>query len=106
MPSKTEEVTNLKTMPKGLSASLPDLDSEAWIEVKKRPRPSPIRPKVTNELHWRPDFLQDLMTDIVDRYRRQTQKSVMTIGVKPAGIPLPFFTLQKTEDFQEINITL
>uniref|UniRef100_A0A8C5RS08 La ribonucleoprotein 1, translational regulator n=1 Tax=Laticauda laticaudata TaxID=8630 RepID=A0A8C5RS08_LATLA len=49
MLSKTEEVSNLKTMPKGLSASLPDLDSEAWIEVKKRPRPSPIRPKVTNE---------------------------------------------------------
>lgn len=33
-------------MPKGLSASLPDLDSETWIEVKKRPRPSPARPKV------------------------------------------------------------
>uniref|UniRef100_A0A2D4I1K6 HTH La-type RNA-binding domain-containing protein n=2 Tax=Micrurus lemniscatus lemniscatus TaxID=129467 RepID=A0A2D4I1K6_MICLE len=49
MLSKTEEVSNLKTMPKGLSASLPDLDSEAWIEVKKRPRPSPIRPKKTEE---------------------------------------------------------
>ncbi|KAM9451357.1 la-related protein 1 isoform 2-T2 [Clarias gariepinus] len=42
---KQEEVCNLKTMPKGLSASLPDLDSECWIEVKKRPRPSPARPK-------------------------------------------------------------
>lgn len=51
VPTKTEEVSNLKTMPKGLSASLPDLDSEAWIEVKKRPRPSPIRPKVVGELH-------------------------------------------------------
>uniref|UniRef100_A0A8C6XR28 La ribonucleoprotein 1, translational regulator n=1 Tax=Naja naja TaxID=35670 RepID=A0A8C6XR28_NAJNA len=49
MLSKTEEVSNLKTMPKGLSASLPDLDSEAWIEVKKRPRPSPIRPKKSEE---------------------------------------------------------
>ncbi|KAK7925718.1 hypothetical protein WMY93_008028 [Mugilogobius chulae] len=39
------ELSNLKTMPKGLSASLPDLDSESWIEVKKRPRPSPARPK-------------------------------------------------------------
>lgn len=46
VPSKTEEVSNLKTLPKGLSASLPDLDSENWIEVKKRPRPSPARPKV------------------------------------------------------------
>lgn len=36
-------------MPKGLSASLPDLDSECWIEVKKRPRPSPARPKLSAE---------------------------------------------------------
>ena len=46
VPTKTEEVSNLKTLPKGLSASLPDLDSETWIEVKKRPRPSPARSKV------------------------------------------------------------
>uniref|UniRef100_A0A3Q3K875 HTH La-type RNA-binding domain-containing protein n=1 Tax=Monopterus albus TaxID=43700 RepID=A0A3Q3K875_MONAL len=43
------DTSNLKTMPKGLSASLPDLDSESWIEVKKRPRPSPARPKVSTE---------------------------------------------------------
>ncbi|KAF0038423.1 hypothetical protein F2P81_008907 [Scophthalmus maximus] len=43
------DISNLKTMPKGLSASLPDLDSESWIEVKKRPRPSPARPKVSTE---------------------------------------------------------
>ncbi|PKU38357.1 hypothetical protein llap_11339 [Limosa lapponica baueri] len=49
VPTKTEEVSNLKTMPKGLSASLPDLDSETWIEVKKRPRPSPARPKKPEE---------------------------------------------------------
>uniref|UniRef100_A0A8C6SYC5 La ribonucleoprotein 1, translational regulator n=1 Tax=Neogobius melanostomus TaxID=47308 RepID=A0A8C6SYC5_9GOBI len=42
-----QDLSNLKTMPKGLSASLPDLDSESWIEVKKRPRPSPARPKVS-----------------------------------------------------------
>uniref|UniRef100_A0A8C9WP74 La ribonucleoprotein 1, translational regulator n=1 Tax=Scleropages formosus TaxID=113540 RepID=A0A8C9WP74_SCLFO len=42
--SKSEE-SNLKSMPKGLSASLPDLDSDSWIEVKKRPRPSPGKPK-------------------------------------------------------------
>uniref|UniRef100_A0A667ZQF0 La ribonucleoprotein 1, translational regulator n=1 Tax=Myripristis murdjan TaxID=586833 RepID=A0A667ZQF0_9TELE len=48
--TKTEpDTSNLKTMPKGLSASLPDLDSESWIEVKKRPRPSPARPKVSRE---------------------------------------------------------
>uniref|UniRef100_A0A4W4E729 HTH La-type RNA-binding domain-containing protein n=1 Tax=Electrophorus electricus TaxID=8005 RepID=A0A4W4E729_ELEEL len=46
--AKQEDGGNLKTMPKGLSASLPDLDSESWIEVKKRPRPSPARPKVQN----------------------------------------------------------
>ncbi|XP_012610931.1 la-related protein 1 isoform X6 [Microcebus murinus] len=49
VPTKTEEVSNLKTLPKGLSASLPDLDSENWIEVKKRPRPSPARPKKSEE---------------------------------------------------------
>uniref|UniRef100_A0A8C6Z6I2 La ribonucleoprotein 1, translational regulator n=1 Tax=Nothoprocta perdicaria TaxID=30464 RepID=A0A8C6Z6I2_NOTPE len=49
VPTKTEEVSNLKTMPKGLSASLPDLDSETWIEVKKRPRPSPAKPKKPEE---------------------------------------------------------
>uniref|UniRef100_A0A8C2RG83 HTH La-type RNA-binding domain-containing protein n=1 Tax=Capra hircus TaxID=9925 RepID=A0A8C2RG83_CAPHI len=49
VPTKTEEVSNLKTLPKGLSASLPDLDSETWIEVKKRPRPSPARSKKSEE---------------------------------------------------------
>lgn len=47
MQTKADDATNLKTMPKGLSASLPDLDSESWIEVKKRPRPSPSRSKVS-----------------------------------------------------------
>uniref|UniRef100_A0A8C1VR28 La ribonucleoprotein 1, translational regulator n=1 Tax=Cyprinus carpio TaxID=7962 RepID=A0A8C1VR28_CYPCA len=47
--SRTDDVSNLKLMPKGLSASLPDLDSESWIEVKKRPRPSPARPKKAEE---------------------------------------------------------
>uniref|UniRef100_A0A7N5ZUU3 HTH La-type RNA-binding domain-containing protein n=1 Tax=Anabas testudineus TaxID=64144 RepID=A0A7N5ZUU3_ANATE len=48
--TKTEaDTSNLKMMPRGLSASLPDLDSESWIEVKKRPRPSPARPKVSAE---------------------------------------------------------
>lgn len=52
VPTKTEEVSNLKTMPKGLSTSLPDLDSETWIEVKKRPRPSPARPKVCSNVDY------------------------------------------------------
>uniref|UniRef100_A0A673LGW2 La-related protein 1-like n=1 Tax=Sinocyclocheilus rhinocerous TaxID=307959 RepID=A0A673LGW2_9TELE len=46
---KTGDLSNLKLMPKGLSASLPDLDSESWIEVKKRPRPSPARPRKAEE---------------------------------------------------------
>lgn len=45
VPTKTEEVSNLKTLPKGLSASLPDLDSETWIEVKRKGL-GPARPKV------------------------------------------------------------
>ncbi|KAM3938476.1 la-related protein 1B isoform 2-T3 [Leptodactylus fuscus] len=40
------ESSNLQTMPKGLSASLPELDSEPWIEVKRRQRTSPVKPKV------------------------------------------------------------
>lgn len=48
--TKTDsDTSNLKTMPRGLSASLPDLDSESWIEVKKRPRPSPARPRLGAE---------------------------------------------------------
>lgn len=34
-------------MSRGLSASLPDLDSEPWIEVKKRHCPSPVKLKVS-----------------------------------------------------------
>ncbi|XP_075458268.1 la-related protein 1 isoform X1 [Ascaphus truei] len=49
LATKSEEVSNLKTMPKGLSASLPDLDSETWIEVKKRPRPSPAGTKKSDD---------------------------------------------------------
>uniref|UniRef100_UPI00398E9DAF la-related protein 1-like n=1 Tax=Pristiophorus japonicus TaxID=55135 RepID=UPI00398E9DAF len=48
--SKTEEPSNLKTLPKGLSTSLPDLDSDTWIEVKKRHRPAPAKPKKPEEL--------------------------------------------------------
>ncbi|XP_073497674.1 la-related protein 1B isoform X2 [Phyllobates terribilis] len=40
------ESSNLLTMSKGLSASLPELESEPWIEVKRRHRTSPIKPKV------------------------------------------------------------
>uniref|UniRef100_A0A8C2PQZ3 La ribonucleoprotein 1, translational regulator n=1 Tax=Cyprinus carpio TaxID=7962 RepID=A0A8C2PQZ3_CYPCA len=61
--SRTDDVSNLKLMPKGLSASLPDLDSESWIEVKKRPRPSPARPKVqTHKEQDEPEEL-DFMFD-------------------------------------------
>ncbi|XP_056419546.1 la-related protein 1B isoform X3 [Hyla sarda] len=40
------EPSNLQTMSKGLSASLPELDSEPWIEVKKRHRQPQVKPKV------------------------------------------------------------
>ncbi|XP_066429854.1 la-related protein 1B isoform X3 [Eleutherodactylus coqui] len=40
------EPSNLQTMSKGLSASLPELDSEPWIEVKRRHRTSLVKPKV------------------------------------------------------------
>lgn len=43
--TKKSDETNLQSMSKGLSTSLPDLDSEPWIEVKKRHRPSPVKSK-------------------------------------------------------------
>ncbi|XP_066576255.1 la-related protein 1B isoform X1 [Amia ocellicauda] len=48
---KNVESSNLQSMSKGLSTSLPDLESEPWIEVKKRHRPAPAKPKdVDNDL--------------------------------------------------------
>ncbi|XP_041133359.1 la-related protein 1B-like isoform X3 [Polyodon spathula] len=44
-PKKNLEPSNLQTMSKGLSTSLPDLESEPWVEVKKRHRPSPAKLK-------------------------------------------------------------
>ncbi|XP_077333016.1 la-related protein 1B [Lithobates pipiens] len=44
-PERSSEPSNLQTMSKGLSASLPDLDFEPWIEVKRRHRASPTKPK-------------------------------------------------------------
>ncbi|XP_041435515.1 la-related protein 1B isoform X2 [Xenopus laevis] len=38
-------LNNLQSMPKVLSTSMPELDSEPWIEVKKRRRPSPVKSK-------------------------------------------------------------
>lgn len=43
---KSIETSNLEVISKALSTSLPDLDSEPWIEVKKRHRPSLVKPKV------------------------------------------------------------
>ncbi|XP_068136033.1 la-related protein 1B [Hyperolius riggenbachi] len=42
---RREELSNLQTMSKSLSTSLPDLESEPWIEVKRRHRASPAKPK-------------------------------------------------------------
>ncbi|XP_064507568.1 la-related protein 1B isoform X2 [Pseudopipra pipra] len=46
-PKENTEISNFQTMSKGLSTSLPDLDSEPWIEVKKRHRASTVKLKET-----------------------------------------------------------
>ncbi|KAG2465435.1 LARP1 protein, partial [Polypterus senegalus] len=58
---KTVETSNLQTMSKGLSTSLPDLESEPWIEVKKRHRPSPAKPKVSSEPKAEPELIPKQM---------------------------------------------
>nr|DBA28945.1 TPA: hypothetical protein GDO54_009225 [Pyxicephalus adspersus] len=42
---KSLENSNLHTVVKELFAKLPDLDSDSWTEVKRRPRASPTKPK-------------------------------------------------------------
>ncbi|XP_021794477.2 la-related protein 1B isoform X5 [Papio anubis] len=42
-PKKNSETSILQAMSRGLSTSLPDLDSEPWIEVKKRHQPAPVK---------------------------------------------------------------
>ncbi|KAF3818642.1 hypothetical protein GH733_012059, partial [Mirounga leonina] len=49
-PKKNTETSNLQAMSRGLSTSLPDLDSEPWVEVKKRHRPSPVKLKESSSL--------------------------------------------------------
>ncbi|TNN30177.1 La-related protein 1 [Liparis tanakae] len=78
--------SNLKTMPKGLSASLPDLDSECWIEVKKRPRPSPARPKVSPEAPSLP---------------KEKDDSAQSPGPQPGSSPTPAPTA--TKDGAEVD---
>uniref|UniRef100_A0A663MCM1 La ribonucleoprotein 1B n=1 Tax=Athene cunicularia TaxID=194338 RepID=A0A663MCM1_ATHCN len=48
-PKENTETSNFQTMSKGLSTSLPDLDSEPWIEVKKRHRASTVKLKVKSK---------------------------------------------------------
>ncbi|KAK2508408.1 hypothetical protein MC885_006380, partial [Smutsia gigantea] len=50
-PKKNSETTNLQAMSRGLSISFPGLDSEPWIEVKKRHRRSPVKLKESVCLH-------------------------------------------------------
>lgn len=84
VPTKTEEVSNLKTLPKGLSASLPDLDSENWIEVKKRPRPSPARPKVGEACPY-PGF-EGLRLESAERVsHRHRALCSKGVAVRPGG---------------------
>ncbi|KAM9579905.1 la-related protein 1B isoform 3-T3 [Guaruba guarouba] len=44
-PKENTKMSNFQAMSKGLSTSLPDLDSEPWIEVKKRHRTSTVKLK-------------------------------------------------------------
>ncbi|XP_061216414.1 la-related protein 1B isoform X5 [Neopsephotus bourkii] len=44
-PKENTEISNFQPMSKGLSTSLPDLDSEPWIEVKKRHHASTVKLK-------------------------------------------------------------
>ncbi|XP_051476000.1 la-related protein 1B isoform X3 [Apus apus] len=44
-PKENTETSNFQTISKGLSTSLPDLDSEPWIEVKKRHHTSTVKLK-------------------------------------------------------------
>ncbi|KAJ7420563.1 hypothetical protein BTVI_21002 [Pitangus sulphuratus] len=46
-PKENTETSNFQTMSKGLSTSLPDLDSEPWIEVKRRHRAPTVKLKET-----------------------------------------------------------
>lgn len=48
-PKENPESSNCQTISKGLSTSLPDLDSEPWIEVKKRHRASTVKLKVKSK---------------------------------------------------------
>uniref|UniRef100_A0A8C5VWL6 HTH La-type RNA-binding domain-containing protein n=1 Tax=Microcebus murinus TaxID=30608 RepID=A0A8C5VWL6_MICMU len=44
-PKKNSETSNLQVMSRGLSTSLPDLDLEPWIELKKRHHLAPVKLK-------------------------------------------------------------
>lgn len=48
-PKENTETSNFQTMSKGLSTSLPDLDSEPWIEVKKRHHAPTVKLKVKSK---------------------------------------------------------
>ncbi|KAM4809128.1 la-related protein 1B isoform 2-T2 [Rhinophrynus dorsalis] len=45
LQNRSKEPNNLQTMPRALSTSMPELDSEPWIEVKRRHRVPPVKPK-------------------------------------------------------------
>ncbi|XP_069834692.1 la-related protein 1B [Dendropsophus ebraccatus] len=61
------EPSNLQTMSKGLSASLPELDSEPWIEVKRRQRPSQVKPKgESSEVTQKPKATEETEQEELD----------------------------------------
>lgn len=61
------EPSNLQTMAKSLSASLPELESEPWIEVKRRHRASPVKPKVeSSQLPSKPQATEEIQQEELD----------------------------------------
>ncbi|XP_071975494.1 la-related protein 1B isoform X1 [Engystomops pustulosus] len=61
------EPSNLQTMSKGLSASLPELDSEPWIEVKRRNKASSVKPKVEHaEVPSKPQSTEEIVQEELD----------------------------------------
>ncbi|XP_075716572.1 la-related protein 1B isoform X2 [Rhinoderma darwinii] len=61
------EQSSLQTMSKGLSTSLPELDSEPWIEVKRRHRASPVKPKVeSSQVTLKPQATEEVEQEELD----------------------------------------
>lgn len=87
-PKKNTETSNLQAMSRGLSTSLPDLDSEPWIEVKKRHRPPPVKLKesvfiteeASNQLYPPEEQEQEELDFLFDEEIEQIEGQKNTFG--------------------------